>query len=75
MNDILQTIVGTRTTIRLPVATQWLTNHGQDWNTEAMDILDTLEHELHEVAHERGIELDYIEAESIACATFNQFAE
>ena len=73
MHDILQSIVGTRTIIRLPVATKWLTAHGQDWDsTPAVDILDTLEHELSEVAHERGCFMDPITVEDVACATFNK---
>ncbi len=75
MHDILQTIVGTPTIIRLPVATQWLAKHGQDWDSPAVDILDTLEHELSEVAHERGYFMDPISVEDAASATFNQFAE
>ncbi len=73
MHDILKTITGNRVIIRERVANRWLAAHGQSWEgTEAMAILDTLEHELHEAAHERGIDLGYIEAESIACATFNK---
>tara|TARA_R100001594_G_scaffold113718_1_gene148584 strand:- start:550 stop:672 length:123 start_codon:yes stop_codon:yes gene_type:complete len=37
-----------------------------------MDILDTLEHELSEVAHERGCFMDPITVEDVACATFNK---
>ena len=76
MHDILKTITGNRVIIRESVANRWLSAHGQSWDdTEAMDIVDTWEHERGDGAHERGIDLGYIEAESIACATFNQFAE
>ena len=74
MNDILKTVCG-HTFIRRIVAERWLHAERLDWDDLSVDIINTLAHEIAELAHERGRFMDVDAANELAENTFDRFAE